>query len=74
MKFIVKCEIEVEFDDFSTRRLNQRAQTEATRWIRETLGNEASFIPVYVEFDETGAHIESCSKKTKIKVRREKDC
>lgn len=64
--FVIK--VEVEWEDFKTKALNEKAKRDVKNYLLETLNSEASFISMYVEKDESGAAIESCSKQTKIKV------
>lgn len=68
IKVKIKAEIEVPFYAYDTKRLNEKAKREIKRWIKETLNNQLSYIPLWVEKDEYGTAIEDCAKKSKIKV------
>ena len=67
MKIFV--EIDVPYHPYPTKQLNRKADSYIKRWIKELLVNEASFIPLMVEKDKSGAWIDDCSNKTRIKVK-----
>jgi hypothetical protein len=73
-KRVVKltCEVTVPFETYAKEKLNKRAASQIEKWVRDTLRNEVSHIPLYVEMDDYGSSIEDCSGKAKIVVRSER--
>jgi hypothetical protein len=48
----------------------KKSRKEIKKWVKESLANNADYIPLYVDCKEV---IEDCGKKTKVKVKHEKD-
>jgi hypothetical protein len=65
-KVKIAFEIEGPFIEYSNEKINKKAESSIKRWIKETLRNELSYIPFYVEESIDGSLIEDCSRKTKI--------
>lgn len=67
MKNKVKVTIEVEasFWPYNTKRKNERAARHICRWLKETVQNGASFIPIYVEKDGTSPIEDAAEAKIK---------
>lgn len=66
-RVFIHCEIEVPFHPYEKESLNKKAERSIKRWVKDTLTNHASYIPMYVEESE-GSFIEDVSRKTTIKV------
>ena len=62
--------LEVPYHEYNTKAKNSKADAEIRRWVRETVQNELSFIPMYVEKEPDGSYIEDVTDKAKIKVKR----
>lgn len=50
-KLEITIELEAGYVPYSTKRKNEKAIRAICRWLKETMRNEASFIPLYVEKD-----------------------
>ncbi len=60
----------VSYESYGNKRLNKEAEAQITRWISDTLANEADFIPIYVVTDKTnGSYIEDNTRKVHYKVK-----
>lgn len=69
-KVIVDIRVEVPFESYKSVKLNKTAVRSIIKWIKGTLINGISFVPLYVEKNSScGSYIEDCSKKTKIKIK-----
>lgn len=71
LKETIVVTIEVPFYSYENKKLDDLARREIKRWIKETVENELSYIPMYVEKDNHGSYLEDCSRKTKISIRQE---
>lgn len=60
--------ITVSFDEYSNKNKNRKAIAQIKKCIKESLVDNLSYIPFYVEVDEFGSLIEGVSNKSKIKV------
>jgi hypothetical protein len=67
IEFNVKCIVNVKFDKYDKRAMNNKAKRTIRRWLKELL--EDRHISMYIEFDETGAAIEARTQKIKVKVK-----
>jgi len=60
--------IDVLFHEYASEKINKKAESLIRKYIKETMRNELSYIPIYAEKDKNGAFIEDESSKTSIKV------
>jgi len=67
-------QISVPFHKYGTKSDNRKAKAYIRRWVRETLQDQLSYIPLYVEKDRNGAVIEDSTQKIKIKVSSSDTC
>lgn len=65
----VKVEVEVPFHSYGTEAKDARAVGDIRRWIKSSLTRECSYIPLYVDKDDSGATIEDSTSKTKVKLK-----
>lgn len=70
-KKIVKivAQLEIPYYEYSTKRLNREAVADIVHWVKETLKEECSSIPLYVEQDENGSAAEDYTEAATVKVR-----
>lgn len=61
--------LEVPYEGYSSKTKNEQAERQIRRWVRETVQNELSFIPMYVEKESDGSYIEDVTNKSKIRVK-----
>lgn len=67
-KVTINISAEVEFETYSTEKLNKLAMQSIRGWLKESM-DTARYIPLYVEQDDTGAYIEDCTKPLgKVKI------
>lgn len=63
----VNIQLEVPWHSYGAKG-DKKAEAHIRRWIRDVLRNELSFIPLYVEKDDTGASIEDVTGQIKSRV------
>lgn len=68
IKHKLKLAIEVEFESYGNKRLDQKAIGCINKYILATLKNECGHIPLYIQKDENGSVLEDATKKLKIQV------
>ena len=59
----VTCTFKTSFHSYKSAAKNKRAVNAIKKWVRETLENECSYIPIYVETDGHGSVIEDTSRR-----------
>jgi hypothetical protein len=64
----VLVEVTVPFYSYDNTNKNAKAERDIVRWVKDTLVNEASYIPLYVEKDGP-SYIEDCTRKTSVKIK-----
>lgn len=67
-KIKVKCEIEVPFCEYKNKKLNLKAEHFITKWIKETLHNDCSYIPMYIEKTRAGLILKTALNRLKLKL------
>ena len=65
----VKCTIEIPFESYDKKKLNEKAVRSIKRWIRQTINEELSYIPLFIEKDDHGAFIEDTTGQTKTTIK-----
>ena len=68
-KVKVHVDIDVPYDEYRSKALNKKIDKAITKWITDTVKNECSFIPFYVEEADDGSMVECSTGLTKIEVK-----
>lgn len=68
-KCIVDVQLVVPFLSYENDKMDRKAQRDIERWVKETMRNDLSFIPLYVEKGENGSPIEDSTRKAICKVK-----
>lgn len=60
--------LEIPYHEYKTQLLNKRAESAIKKWVKSFLNLELAYIPIYVEYDSTGAAIEDVTGKIKNQI------
>ncbi len=68
-KFVI--EAEVAFYEYPTKKLNRKAIVAIKQYIKETLNDELSYMPISEEEDEDGDgdYVTCCTRWSKFKIK-----
>lgn len=64
--------LQTSFCSYENQAKDKKVLKQIAKYVKETLQNEASFIPLYIEKDEHGSAIEDSSKKSSIEIKQAK--
>lgn len=62
----ITCQVKVPFESYGSLKKDGRVRRDITSWIRDTLLNHCSYIPIYVEVG--GETVEDSSHKARVRV------
>ncbi len=68
MKHKFTAEIEINFEDYSTQKLNKKAIQQCKAFIKDILESQLDYIPIEIEKNEYDYYFDDSTSKTKIKL------